>query len=99
MLIVFIRKGLWVSLTFFDDVFVPAHSLQSPSVFNEEEKLWLWEFDDNKMYMDIDEPVKLRVKDVKFRAVPTAAQLKQQGLYCLWDLRNSGLHHTSMSRN
>ena len=35
------KSGLWVSLEFFDEVFIPAHLLQSPSVWREDKALWV----------------------------------------------------------
>ena len=69
-----------MSLEFFKDVFVPAYSLQEPSRFDTEEQLWFWDYEGNTLFMDLEEPVRLRVKDVKFLVVPTPAQLKLQGV-------------------
>lgn len=73
------REGVWVSLGFFDDVFVPGHALQQPSVFDEAEGLWAWQFDADTLVMELHEPVRLRVADVKFNPVPTPSQLKAEG--------------------
>ena len=35
---------------------VPEHSLQEPSYYDETEKLWMWKFEGNDMYMDLGEP-------------------------------------------
>lgn len=70
---------MWVSLGFFDDVFVPGHALQQPSEFDEAEKLWAWKFEKETLFMELSEPVRLRVTDVKFNPVPTPSQLKAQG--------------------
>ncbi|MEW5306280.1 MAG: hypothetical protein WDW38_009122 [Sanguina aurantia] len=69
------RAGLTISLDFFDDVFVPEHALQDPSFYNEEEKLWVWRFDGNEMFMDLGEQVRVQVTSVKFHPVPSPAQL------------------------
>ena len=34
---------------------VPEHSLQDPSYFDDTEKLWMWKFEGNDMYMDLGE--------------------------------------------
>ena len=36
---------------------VPEHSLQDPSYFDDAEKLWMWKFEGNNMYMDLGEGV------------------------------------------
>lgn len=68
-------SGLQVSLGFFSDVLIPSHHLQEPSVFDEEEKLWVWKFSDeegtvNDMIMDHGEEVRFRVASVRFPELP-----------------------------
>ncbi|KAJ8319107.1 hypothetical protein KUTeg_004198, partial [Tegillarca granosa] len=51
-----------VSMGFFDDITIPADSLQHPSRFSDDkEQLWLWEYetDDGKhdLHMDIGEEI------------------------------------------
>src|SRR5690606_19378650 len=36
--------GLYVSLGFFEDVFIPASELQTPSTFVHKENLWMWSY-------------------------------------------------------
>ncbi|PVD38233.1 hypothetical protein C0Q70_00844 [Pomacea canaliculata] len=64
------REGVYVSMGFFDDVFIPADALQHPSKFNEQEQLWAWEYDTGEgkhdLYMDIDEEIRFRVMEEKF---------------------------------
>ena len=74
------RKGVWVSLGFFEDVFVPSYSLQQPAEFSEADKAWRWAIEDGELITGAGDPVRLRVVDVKFSTVPTPAQLKQQGV-------------------
>lgn len=73
------RDGIWVSLGFFEDIFVPEYSLQQPSRFDAAEGAWFWEWEGNKMYMDEGAELRLRVKDVKLKPVPTVKQLNAQG--------------------
>ncbi|OAE28249.1 hypothetical protein AXG93_4492s1400 [Marchantia polymorpha subsp. ruderalis] len=56
--------------TFFEDIHIPEHLLQQPSVFDEEEKLWIWNFNGNDMFMDLDEEVRFRVVQVKYPTIP-----------------------------
>jgi DNA-directed RNA polymerase III subunit RPC8 len=47
------REGLRVSLGFFSDVLIPDYALQSPSLYNHEEGVWVWKYDGSDMFMDI----------------------------------------------
>eukprot|EP00897_Mesotaenium_endlicherianum_P005428 jgi/Mesen1/4913/ME000246S04147 len=62
--------GLYVSVGFFGDIYIPEHLLQAPSTFDEEERLWVWKFNENDMFMDLDEQVRFRVAQVKYPALP-----------------------------
>jgi DNA-directed RNA polymerase III subunit RPC8 len=55
------EEGLSISLTFFDDIFIPAHCLQPGTAFNSSERLWVWNYDGNELFMDLDEPIRFRV--------------------------------------
>ena len=66
------EEGISVSLVFFDDVFIPAHCLQSSSRFDSNERLWVWCYDGNDLYMDLDEPVRFRVLGDAFSQVAPA---------------------------
>lgn len=70
------KNGLKLSLGFFDDVIIPEHSLQDPSFFDDSEKLWVWKFDGNDMYMELNDPVRFRVRSVRFNQKPTPLQLQ-----------------------
>lgn len=63
------EEGLSVSLTFFDDIFIPAHCLQPGTVFNADERLWVWNYDGNELFMDLDERIRLRVLGESFTEV------------------------------
>lgn len=60
------EEGISVSLTFFDDIFIPSHCLQPGTAFNAEERLWVWNYDGNELFMDLDEPVRFRVLTQSF---------------------------------
>ncbi|CAL8463542.1 g3076 [Coccomyxa elongata] len=70
------KTGLHISLEFFEDIFIPDHSLPSPSFFNEEEGLWFWKFEEQPMWLEVEDAIRLRVKSVKFRKAPNAQQLR-----------------------
>ncbi|CAG2111296.1 unnamed protein product, partial [Medioppia subpectinata] len=60
------RDGVLVSLGFFDDILIPPHYLQDNSIFDEKEQLWYWEYESNKLFMDIGEKVRFKVKEEVF---------------------------------
>uniref|UniRef100_A0A0A9XE25 DNA-directed RNA polymerase III subunit RPC8 n=1 Tax=Lygus hesperus TaxID=30085 RepID=A0A0A9XE25_LYGHE len=64
------KEGVHVTLGFFDDIFIPANSLQHPSRFEEVEQVWVWEYDNNgekhDLFMDQGEPVRFRVVSETF---------------------------------
>ena len=64
------KTGLYVDIGFFSDIFVPEHLMQEPSVFDEDEQLWVWMYEDAKMFMDLEEPVRIRVQGIKFPDQP-----------------------------
>ncbi|KAL6747919.1 DNA-directed RNA polymerase II, 19 kDa polypeptide, partial [Haematococcus lacustris] len=69
------KEGLHISLTFFEDIFVPEHALQDPSFYNESEKAWVWKWDGNDMFMDVGEEVRLKVHSVRFNPPPNPHDL------------------------
>ncbi|KAI9009546.1 RNA polymerase III subunit Rpc25-domain-containing protein [Gaertneriomyces semiglobifer] len=59
--------GVKVSVGFFDDIIIPPVFLQANSVFNEEEKVWVWQYDESAaLYMDNEEPIRFRVESEQF---------------------------------
>mmetsp|Transcript_6818 Transcript_6818/g.10688 ORF Transcript_6818/g.10688 Transcript_6818/m.10688 type:complete len:245 (-) Transcript_6818:682-1416(-) len=66
-------KGVVVTLGFFDDIFIPASLLQPPSDFDSGENLWVWKFEGNDLYMDLDEEIRFRVKAIEYTVPPVAA--------------------------
>lgn len=67
------RDGIFVTLGFFDDIFIPKDELQHPSRFEEAEQAWVWEYpmedaDQAKhdLFMDVGETIKFRIIDEEF---------------------------------
>ena len=65
------KEGVQVSLEFFDDILIPAESLQHPSRFDETESVWIWEYpledgDHHDLFMDAGEQVRFRVVSEAF---------------------------------
>ncbi len=67
------RQGLQVSLGFFDDVHVAPDFLPEPSMFEPGDKgagEWFWQYDDNRMYLERNEPVRVRVREARRSVSP-----------------------------
>jgi DNA-directed RNA polymerase III subunit RPC8 len=67
------RDGIYVTLGFFDDIFIPKDELQHPSRFEEAEQAWVWEYpvedgeqDKHDLFMDVGETIKFRIIDEEF---------------------------------
>merc|ERR1712098_402867 len=65
------KEGVQVSLEFFDDILIPAESLQHPSRFDETESVWVWEYppegeEHHDLFMDPGEQVRIRVVSEQF---------------------------------
>ncbi|KCV72822.1 hypothetical protein, variant [Fonticula alba] len=69
-------EGVFVTLGFFEDILIPADQLQENTVFDHEEQVWVWNYFDNKLYMDVENRIRFRiVEHVYFEQFkkPTAA--------------------------
>jgi DNA-directed RNA polymerase subunit E'/Rpb7 len=51
---------------FFEDIFISKDELPQPCYFNEVESLWVWKYEDNDLYFENQEDVRLRVLRVEF---------------------------------
>jgi len=67
------RDGIFVTLGFFDDIFIPKDELQHPSRFEEAEQAWVWECpvedaeqEKHDLFMDVGETIKFRIIDEEF---------------------------------
>jgi DNA-directed RNA polymerase III subunit RPC8 len=67
------RDGIFVTLGFFDDIFIPKDELQHPSRFEEAEQAWVWEYpvedgeqEKHDLFMDVGETIKFRIIDEEF---------------------------------
>jgi DNA-directed RNA polymerase III subunit RPC8 len=56
------REGIHVSMTFFDDIFIPSTNLPTPTRFDETEQLYVWQYDTGEsvhdLYIDIGEEIR-----------------------------------------
>ncbi|XP_062508746.1 DNA-directed RNA polymerase III subunit RPC8-like [Corticium candelabrum] len=70
-------EGVNVSLGFFDDILIPADSLQHPSRFDQSEQVWIWEYQTedgcHDLYMDVRKGIRFRVAEEIFVDVSPSA--------------------------
>jgi len=69
-----------VSLGFFDDITIPHSYLQEGSEFNAEEQVWVWMYDENEMFMDIDEDIRFRVESEQFFDTSPSVRPRKEGV-------------------
>lgn len=55
---------------FFDDLFVPAGCLPVGCAFDATERIWIWNYEGNSLYIDLEEYIRVRVMSEKFVDVP-----------------------------
>ncbi|KAI8992106.1 polymerase-like protein III polypeptide H [Mycotypha africana] len=53
--------GVVVTMGFFDDILIPAVALQPGSKFDPAEQVWVWNYEGEKLFMDIEEPIRFKV--------------------------------------
>ena len=51
-----------MTMMFFDDIFIPASSLQKPTRFDEREQLFVWQYDTGEsthdLFIDVGEEIR-----------------------------------------
>lgn len=60
------EDGIRISVGFFDDIFVPNTCLKSDCRFDPAERVWIWEYDSNELFIDLEEPIRVRVMAERF---------------------------------
>jgi len=58
-------RGVKISLGFFDNIFIFPDLLQPRSSFDEQDKVWVWPYEDHRLEMNINEDIIFRVHTVK----------------------------------
>jgi len=67
-------------LGFFDDIFIPYGYLQENSEFNADEQVWVWMYDENEMFMDLEETIRFRVESEQFFDTSPSVRPKKEGV-------------------
>ncbi|KAG0045780.1 DNA-directed RNA polymerase III subunit rpc25 [Gryganskiella cystojenkinii] len=73
------EDGVRVTLGFFDDIFIPGSYLQEKSEFDSQEQLWVWVYDQNELFMDLDEEIRFRVESEQFFDTSPSVRPKKEG--------------------
>ena len=66
------EKGLSISLGFFYDIIIPPHLFQENTEFSEEDKIWVWKYQNDEdeeeelLHLDIHEKVRFVVQSIHF---------------------------------
>jgi DNA-directed RNA polymerase III subunit RPC8 len=59
-------EGVLVSLGFFDDILLPGSCLQPGSLFDAAEQVWVWNYGESQLFMDVGEPIRFRLLEQHF---------------------------------
>ncbi|KAI8322679.1 hypothetical protein GQ54DRAFT_142620 [Martensiomyces pterosporus] len=59
-------EGVQISMGFFDDIRVPSDQMPPGSEFNATEGVWVWKYNGDDLFMDLDESVRFRVLASEF---------------------------------
>jgi len=81
-----------VTLGFFDDIFIPRGYLQPNSQFNAEEQVWVWLYEENEMFMDLEEEIRFRVESEQFFDTSPSVRPKKEGVEAPDLTANSAKH-------
>ncbi|GAB5585717.1 DNA-directed RNA polymerase III complex subunit Rpc25 [Umbelopsis nana] len=74
------EHGIRVSVGFFDDINIPKTCLQPGTEFDPVEHVWFWNYEGNKLYLDIDERIRFQVLSEIFTdTTPTPANIGPAG--------------------
>ncbi|KAJ2964404.1 hypothetical protein NQZ79_g603 [Umbelopsis isabellina] len=65
---------------FFDDIVIPPSHLQPGSTFDPEERVWVWTYEDDKLFMDIEEKIRFQILSEEFTdTTPTPTNIGPTG--------------------
>ncbi|TPX44959.1 hypothetical protein SeLEV6574_g04174 [Synchytrium endobioticum] len=61
--------GVQVSMTFFDDILIPPVYLRSPSIFDKDRSIWIWQFNDENFELNLNSPIRFMIESLNFADV------------------------------
>lgn len=60
------EEGVLVNMDFFEDILIPTACLQPGTFFDKQENLYVWRYQENDLYMDIGESIRVRLLSYTF---------------------------------
>lgn len=60
------EEGIHISLSFYDDILIPPTCMQSDTIFDPSEQVWTWNYQENRMFLDVGEAIRFRVLSEHF---------------------------------
>jgi DNA-directed RNA polymerase III subunit RPC8 len=70
------QTGISVSLGFFDDIIIPPGLMPEGCRWDAHERVWVWSFDGNDMFVDPEEPIRIRIlSEVFTETAPTPKEV------------------------
>jgi len=64
------KDGVYVTLGFFDQIFIPSQFLQHPARYEEKENVWVWEYPleegHHDLYLDPGEQIRIKIVSETF---------------------------------
>lgn len=82
------RDYIRLSLGFFNHVLVYPKYLPQPSKFDENDQVWVWNYCDSELFLDVGEPVRVLVREVNFKQCHDASE---HPLTIIGDISTQGL--------
>lgn len=68
------KKGLQLSLGFFDDIYIPSYAMPHPSHFEPDDVpnrvKWVWTFNELELAVDEESEIRFRVTSVDYPSIP-----------------------------
>ncbi|KAF8820129.1 Rna polymerase Rpb7, N-terminal domain-containing protein [Cardiosporidium cionae] len=59
-------SGMKVSLQFFQDIKLHPDAIRNPRGFDKEEERWWWEYEDHRLYYELNQKIRFQVVEVLF---------------------------------
>ncbi|KAJ2777250.1 DNA-directed RNA polymerase III complex subunit Rpc25 [Coemansia javaensis] len=58
--------GIEATMGFFSDIRIPAEQMPEGSAYDASEGVWVWRYEGNDLFIDLDEPIRFRVLETAF---------------------------------
>lgn len=75
------KNGVILSFDFFDQAIIPPGQLQEGSEWSEKDKAWYWPFGGHKLWMSVNEQVRVRIDKVVFNPPESKRYVSSNGAF------------------